>query len=208
MAACSRNSSARAISAVSGSSGRLRDRGAVARLQVLDLFEVLDLDHGGRAVLAQPVVSGVADDGERPGPAVGARKPRNPAQRPQAGLLHHVLGIGAVSHHPARQRIGVVEVGQHHVGEPRVVCPAHTASRSGFVRVLPGRPARARAIFRTPPAGNGAGRIGTAGTCRRSMHADKTGAAAVLFPHYSAAAVTAAGSASMKPPDCRRHSMA
>src|SRR5262249_10487455 len=45
----------------------------------------------------------------------------------QAGFLHDVLGVAVVAGEPARQRVGVTEVRQHHIGK---TCPfvTHRAS--------------------------------------------------------------------------------
>jgi hypothetical protein len=47
--------------------------------------------------------------------------PANPgAEGAQAGILHHVLGIGAAAGDPACQREGVAEMRQHEIIEARV----------------------------------------------------------------------------------------
>ena len=157
------------------------------RLLLLDGFEIVDHEQRRRAVLAQPGIGGVAHDGQQPGPGIDPGKAADPAKGPQASLLHHVLGIGAIAGEPARERVGVGEVRQHHAarsapdrrrcaGSPSSMCTTrdHTGRDRSPTVLFPGCE---WFLTRQPWA-------------RRRR--------------YSAACMPA----SMKPPDWRRHSAA
>ncbi len=79
--------------------------------------------------------------------ALPPEKPPIAAKRPQASLLHHVLGIGTGAGEPARERVGVAEVGQHHAAEAHlIVVAAHAPHR----RRVPLRSAGILAEIGTP----------------------------------------------------------
>src|SRR5262249_41660446 len=86
---------------------RLRTRSAVLHL-FDDLFAFSD--ELVRAIAAEPGVAGVPDDGEEPRTAIARAEMVEIAERPQKGLLNHVVGIGGVAREPARERVGRVEV--------------------------------------------------------------------------------------------------
>ena len=75
--------------------------------------DVVDQHQRMRAVLAHPAVGAVAHDGEEPGARIAAGEPENGAERLQAGVLDHVVGVRDVAGEEARKRMRVVEVRQH-----------------------------------------------------------------------------------------------
>jgi hypothetical protein len=106
-------------------------RQSAAQLLALHLLEIVDHDQGRRSVLAQPRERRVARDGQQPSPRIAAGKSADAAKGTQACLLHHVLGIGGVSGEPARKRVGIGEVRQHHRTEARLIvvcCHAPTSA--------------------------------------------------------------------------------
>ena len=85
----------------------------------LDGFEVLDEYNSGRSVLVEPAVSRMAHDGQDPGSSIAMGEIPDAPERTQASILHHILGVGATAGEPARQSIGIVQMGQHHTLETR-----------------------------------------------------------------------------------------
>jgi hypothetical protein len=72
----------------------------------------------------------VTHDDQHPGASVAIGKTADPAKHRQAGMLHHVLGVGVVARQPAGQVVSGVEMRHHHAPETRSVIaradPIHT----------------------------------------------------------------------------------
>jgi hypothetical protein len=62
--------------------------------------------------VAAPAVTSVANNPEEPGPSISAGKCPKISKGPQRRLLHDILRIVLISHKPARQPIGRIEMGQ------------------------------------------------------------------------------------------------
>ena len=65
----------------------------------------------------------MAHDGQHPGTSIAIGEIADPPERAQASILHYILGGGATAGEPARQCVGIVEMGQHHTPETRVGVP-------------------------------------------------------------------------------------
>jgi hypothetical protein len=61
-------------------------------------------------------MSGIADDGQRPGASISLLEARDRSKRAQACVLGHVFGIGFVAGEPARERIRVGKMRQNYAG--------------------------------------------------------------------------------------------
>src|ERR1700730_6807937 len=88
-----------------------------------DGFDVLDQYNSGRSILLQPAVSRMAHDGQHPGTSIAIGEIADAPERAHASLLHYILGVGATAGEPARQRIGIVQMGQHDTPETRIGVP-------------------------------------------------------------------------------------
>ena len=64
-----------------------------------------------RAIVAQPGVTGVADNREQPGAAIPAIEAAEKLKRAQAGLLNHVFRVLVIAGQPAGQVVGRIEMG-------------------------------------------------------------------------------------------------
>src|SRR5262249_34392818 len=128
---------------------------------------------------------------------VDSGKAADAAKGAQASFLHHVLGVGAIAGEPARERVGVGEMRQHHAGEARLIVLAVQAShrRCAPLRSYGGRSATRWFYSRDS---NGF-------RCRSVV---PPAAVSKAYAAYHAAHSAACMSASMKPPDWRRHSAA
>ena len=69
-------------------------------------------------VASQPIVGGIANDAQQPGPRGGLTTPIEGAEGPQHGILHHVLGILRPSHQPFGEIVGGIEMRQCDPLEP------------------------------------------------------------------------------------------
>src|SRR5262249_11189417 len=128
----------------------LSEGGGAARVLALDGFEIVDHEQRRRAVLAQPSIGRMAHNGEEPGTRVDPGKTADISEGAQARLLHHVLRVGPISGEPARERVGVGEMRQHHAGEARLIVLAAQAShpRCAPLRSYRSRSAGARIYSR------------------------------------------------------------
>jgi hypothetical protein len=71
----------------------------------------------------------MAHDGQHPGTRAAASEAADRAEGPQTRVLDHVLGVGPISGEPARQRVGLGQMGQHHAPEAlAVTVAAHLVS--------------------------------------------------------------------------------
>src|SRR6185295_15243356 len=64
-----------------------------------------------------PAATGVANDSEEPCARVSARERPEVSQRAQRRFLHGILGVVLISHEPACQTIGGIEMGQNDLVE-------------------------------------------------------------------------------------------
>ena len=156
-------------------------------------------------------VGSVTDDGEvqaRPSAPEEPEMPRSAAGRRPGPRPRR----RRVSHDRARQRIASSRWGSTTLGKARVVLPRHRASWSGCVPA--GRPNGSKP---SPPAGGGEPRRterdrfpGNRFERQRRYIWRKTLGGADLFrpTPIPCLPLRGSGSVSMKPPDCRRHSLA
>jgi hypothetical protein len=68
-------------------------------------------------LLLEPRVAGVAHGGEQPSARVDPVKAVEEFKRAQIGLLNHISGIIFITHQPAGQIIGGVEMRHNHLLE-------------------------------------------------------------------------------------------
>ena len=79
----------------------------------------------------------MSHDREQPRRASTPEKPPIPAKGAQAGLLHHILRVGAIAGQPARKRVGLREVRQHHAAAK--ACLIVLAAEAAHARCTPVR---------------------------------------------------------------------
>ena len=86
-------------------------------VRLFDGFEAFDVNERAAAVLAQPLVSTVPDDRQHPVPRIAIGETCDRAKCAQAGFLHDVFGIRAVSGQAACQHVRLREIGKDNARE-------------------------------------------------------------------------------------------
>src|SRR5687768_15762005 len=95
--------------------------------------------------MAAPAITGVADNSEEPGAPVAAAEGPEVSEGPQGRLLHDVVRNVRVTHQPAREPVGSIEMWKHHDLEALCSRTSHrTLPRRVTHRASP-RPAGVRA---------------------------------------------------------------
>ena len=86
----------------------------------LDELCIVGQQDGLGAVPGEPGERRIANDRQHPGAGPLDSAAIKRGKRSHAGVLHDILGVATISGQPSGQPIGVVEMGQHHLGETRL----------------------------------------------------------------------------------------
>jgi hypothetical protein len=73
----------------------------------------------------------VPRDGQQPRPSIAAGEPVDAAKGTQAGVLNDILGIRGIADNPARKRLRIAEVRQHHPAKARLIVLVACHATSG-----------------------------------------------------------------------------